>query len=532
MPRSRRVESSARSATWAIVPVPIETGDVHRMYGKVHFMIMSERRLRDTDRAFFSLVANAAFSNPFGDERAELDRKMARSYEAPEGGPDLPRVLGHLDARLGAIDLGKRDGLGAYAPPDRALLENAVLFQVFHEYTDALDELIVRQLRAGATLSPAPFGKRMMADLASYGWDAESAARFVGIFFQMRRAFFFIERGLTGRSLSMRRLRERLWNNVFTHDVRVYERYLSARMEDFSTILLGETGSGKGTAAAAIGRSGFIPFDPGKDRFVESFTRAFVTMNLSQYPESLIESELFGHRKGAFTGAIESHEGLFERCSPHGAIFLDEIGEISAPVQIKLLDVLQERRYTPVGSHESKRFEGRVIAATNRSLAALREAGAFRHDFYYRLCSDVIEVPPLRVRLAERPEEMNDLLEHVVERIVGEKSEELVRVASLAISAGVGDGYPWPGNVREVEQAVRRILMTAAYEPGPRAAARDLGDRLLASIEEGTLDAHEMLAMYCALLYRRHGTYEEVARRTKLDRRTVKKYVIEASDRR
>jgi transcriptional regulator with GAF, ATPase, and Fis domain len=419
--------------------------------------------------------------------------------------------------------------LGVYAAEDRALLENGVLFQIFHKYTGAIDELIVRQVRAATAPSPAAFGRRLMTDLAACGWDSAAAGRFVGIFFQMRRAFFFIERGLTGQCRSMRKLRESLWNNVFTHDIRVYERYLSTRMEDFSTILLGETGSGKGTAAAAIGRSAFIPFDASKDRFVESFTRAFVTINLSQYPESLIESELFGHRKGAFTGAIETHEGAFERCSPHGAIFLDEIGEVSVPIQIKLLDVLQERRYTPVGSHESKRFEGRVIAATNRALADRREAGQFRDDFYYRLCSDVIEVPPLRVRLAERPEEMNELLEHLVERIVGEKSDELVAIARRAIATGVGKGYAWPGNVRELEQAVRRILMTAAYHPAAPAAARELGDRLFASLEQGTADARAVLAMYCALLYRRHGTYEEVAKRTKLDRRTVKKYVVEAS---
>ena len=491
-------------------------------------MIMAERKIRETDRAFFTLVAEAAFSNPFGRQRAELDRKMARTYGAPGGGPDLVRVLGHLDARLEALDVRRGASLATYAGADRTLLENAVLFQIFHKFAEALDDLIVRQVRAGAASSPASFGRRMMAELAVHGWDAASAARYVGIFFQMRRAFFFIERGLTGQCPSMRTLRESLWNNVFTHDIRVYERYLSSKMEDFSTILLGETGSGKGTAAAAIGRSAFIPFDADKDRFVESFTRAFVTINLSQYPESLIESELFGHRKGAFTGAIETHEGSFERCSSHGAIFLDEIGEVSVPIQIKLLDVLQQRRYTPVGSHESKRFEGRVIAATNRSLADQREAGTFRHDFYYRLCSDVIEVPPLRVRLAERPEELDDLLEHVVERIVGEKSDELVAVAQSAIAAGVGQNYAWPGNVREVEQAVRRILMTPAYDPGPRAQARDASDRLVASIEEGSFDAQEILSMYCALLYRRHGTYEEVARRTKLDRRTVKKYVLEA----
>lgn len=489
-------------------------------------MRMADRTLRTADRTFFSLVTRAAFANPFGEERAELDRRIARAQPSTEGTRDLDRALAQLVARLDALDLGGANALQNYADADRTLLENAVLFRIFHAHTAALDELIERQARSGAVQTPPAFAQKMFAELRGFGFAEESAARLVAIFFQMRRAFFFVDRGLTGRSPSMRKLRERLWNNVFTHDLRLYERYLSTRMEDFSTILLGETGSGKGTAAAAIGRSGFIPFDPSKGKFVESFTRAFVSINLSQYPENLIESELFGHEKGAFTGAIERHDGVFARCSPHGAIFLDEIGEVAVPVQIKLLNVLQERRYAPVGSHDPKRFEGRVIAATNRSLADRRETGAFRHDFYYRLCSDVIEVPPLRVRLAERPEELGELLSHLVEKIVGERSEELTHRVELAIAAGVGATYAWPGNVREVEQAVRRILMTAAYEPLAARATRDLGDRLAASLGEGALDAEELLSHYCALLYRRHGTYEEVAKRTKLDRRTVKKYVL------
>src|SRR5439155_14897538 len=312
-----------------------------------------------------------------------------------------------------------------------------------------------------------------------------------------------------------------LWENVFTHDIRWYDRWLWNRMEDFSTLLLGETGTGKGTAAAALGRSGFIPFEERQSRFAGSFTRGFIALNLSQYPESLIESELFGHKKGAFTGAVEAHEGVFARCSPHGAIFLDEIGDVSAPVQIKLLQVLQDRTFSPVGSHEKLRFRGRVIAATNQPLESLRARKLFRDDFFYRLCSDIVTVPPLRQRLEESRAEMDDLLQHLVARMTGEASSEIVELAREILDAGVGPHYAWPGNVRELEQAVRRILLTRRYQVDQKAPAQTVRDQLLAGIDRGSLDASAVLSAYCALLHQRHGTFEEVARRTRLDRRTV-----------
>src|SRR5437667_11103543 len=218
-------------------------------------------------------------------------------------------------------------------------------------------------------------------------------------------------------------------------------------MEDFSTLLLGETGTGKGTAAAAIGRSGFIPFDEKKSCFAESFTHGFLSLNLSQYPETLIESELFGHKKGAFTGAIEAHEGIFSRGSAYGAIFLDEIGEVSAPVQIKLLQVLQERTFSPVGSHEKLRFRGRVIAATNKPLDELRGKRVFRDDFFYRLRSDMITVPPLRQRIQEAPAELDLLLDHLVSKTSGRSAPELLALVRKSLSEGLEKTYSWPGNV-------------------------------------------------------------------------------------
>ena len=173
-----------------------------------------------------------------------------------------------------------------------------------------------------------------------------------------------------------------------------------------------------------------------------------------------MESELFGHRKGAFTGAMDNYEGLFSRCAPHGVIFLDEIGDVSLHVQIKLLQVLQERSFSPVGSHEKKRFSGRVVAATNRPLEKLRREQKFRDDFYYRLCSDVVVLPPLRQRLQELPHELDGLLNSILARLAGDITTREQQLVKKVLERDLGHDYPWPGNVRELEQAVKRIIIT------------------------------------------------------------------------
>jgi transcriptional regulator of acetoin/glycerol metabolism len=171
------------------------------------------------------------------------------------------------------------------------------------------------------------------------------------------------------------------------------------------------------------------------------------------------------------------------------------------------------------------RFRGRVVAATNQPLDTLRTRGLFRDDFFYRLCSDVIHVPPLRQRLQEAPGELRQLLDHAVANLMGEPAPELVATVESALLHAVGGHYSWPGNVRELEQAVRQILLTGGYPGSAPPRRQDLVERLVTGIEAETLDADALLAGYCALLYENCGNYEEVARRTNLDRRTVKKYI-------
>lgn len=490
-----------------------------------YILCVPSSRLSATDREFFGALAEVVYGNVFSAGRAELIARLLPGVR-PEDLNNDPEALARVVAPR--LEPFLRAG-GLQAPAlgeaDRRLLEPACLYVCYIRAVPHLDTLIERQALKGGEPLPVPFADEVAGDLMRCGFDEERSLRYLALYFQLRRGFYFIRLGLAGRCLSMRRLREALWNNIFTHDMRGFESALWSRMEDFSTLLLGETGTGKGAVAAAIGRSGFIPYDRARRRFAANFTETFIAINLSQYPETLIESELFGHRKGAFTGAIDHHEGVFERCNEHGALFLDEIGEVSVPVQIKLLQVLQERTFTAVGGRDKKRFGGRVIAATNRPLGALRREGRFRNDFFYRLCSDVIEVPTLRQRIAESADELEQLVRLLVARIAGEEQSELVDLVQQALQTGLPRDYPWPGNVRELEQAVRRILLTGRYAGEAAPAAGDEEDTLARGLRAGEYSADQLLCAYCALLYRRHGTYAEVARRAGLDVRTARKYV-------
>ncbi len=479
--------------------------------------------LSRSNRLFFQRVHRAAFSNPFGSERQTLDREIYPG--APAHSPDalLEGVLAAVASRL-ASALPDRAQWKRFVAPDRDCLRTALLFDLFHRYCDRFDDLVLRQQAAGDEPIPCPFVGKVLAELLSFGFSAAEAADSASLFYQLRRAYFLIEQGLVGRSRPMRELRLRLWQCVFTGDTQRYATHLWNRMEDFSTLLLGETGTGKGAAAAAIGRSGLIPYDAKRQRFAHSFTAMFTPINLSQYPESLIESELFGHRKGAFTGAVGDSEGVLARTRPHGVLFLDEIGEASPRVQIKLLHVLQDRQFTPVGSRERRRFHGRVVAATNRTLADWRRNGGLREDFYYRLSSATIAMPSLRERLRDAPDERRLLLGRIVERLLGHAAPDVADSIESALAKSLPPDYAWPGNVRELEQAARRILLDGAYTPEFDAGSGGNLPRLEAGIADGRLTAHELLSLYCARLHERLGSFESVARRAELDRRTAKKY--------
>jgi two-component system, NtrC family, response regulator HupR/HoxA len=226
---------------------------------------------------------------------------------------------------------------------------------------------------------------------------------------------------------------------------------------DTTVLLLGETGTGKELFARLI-------HDNGPRR-----TRPFVAQNCGALPESLLESELFGHARGAFTGATAERKGLFEEADG-GTIFLDEVGEMSPAVQLRLLRVLQEGEIRRVGAAGVRRVDCRVVAATNADLEAAVQAGRFRKDLYYRLNVFPIQLPPLR----ERVEDIPALAEHFLRR-----HRERARRAVTGISADAlrcMAAYPFPGNVRELENEIERALALA--EDGRPIGIEHLSERL------------------------------------------------------
>jgi two-component system response regulator GlrR len=217
---------------------------------------------------------------------------------------------------------------------------------------------------------------------------------------------------------------------------------------DVSVLIQGESGTGKELLARAIHRA-----SPRRDK-------AFVAVNCTAIPETLLESELFGHVKGAFTGATQDRGGLFQAANL-GTIFLDEIGDMSAPFQAKLLRVLQEKEIRPVGSSRSFAVDVRVVSATHGDLDAAVASGQFREDLYYRLNVVTLRVPALR----QRPEDILLLVTHFLKAIAERSGKEPKTLSPEAM--GLLVGAPWPGNVRQLQNAIEQAfaLSTAALIP-------------------------------------------------------------------
>jgi len=262
----------------------------------------------------------------------------------------------------------------------------------------------------------------------------------------------------------------------------VLSRVSKVAGSDSTVLITGETGTGKELVARAIHRRS------------RRASRAFVAVNCAAIPRDLIASELFGHEKGAFTGAIQRQLGRFE-LADGGTIFLDEVGELSPDTQVALLRVLQEREFERVGGRQPIRVDVRVIAATNRDLTEAVSNGTFRQDLFYRLNVFPLEIPPLR----ERREDIPVLVEYFIHRYARKEGKTIRRVSKRTLNRL--RSYPWPGNVRELQNVIERSVIVAdtdefTVDESWLSTGTAIDRRLTLS---GSLDAHEKAIIEDAL---------------------------------
>jgi len=253
---------------------------------------------------------------------------------------------------------------------------------------------------------------------------------------------------------------------------KIFDLILEVAESDASVLLAGETGTGKELIAKAIHAKSPRAHFP------------FIAINCGAVPDSLLGSELFGHRKGAFTGAVQSRKGFLE-VAAGGTLFLDEVGEISAKMQIDLLRVLEEKKICPIGSSQPVDVNFRLISATRRDLHKAIDAGSFRRDFFYRINVIRIDIPPLRKRKSDIPL----LVDHFLEKYSHETAKHVDR-----ITPGAQDllmAYDWPGNVRELENVVERAVVLSKSRSLEPDAFDFLCPHLERQLPGRSLKAHE-----------------------------------------
>jgi len=290
---------------------------------------------------------------------------------------------------------------------------------------------------------------------------------------------------------------------------RLYQRMERIARTGSTVLITGESGVGKEVSARMIHSGSAVSSGP------------FLAVNIGGVPENLLESELFGYEKGAFTGADRQKKGLFELAAG-GTLFLDEIGEMPLPLQIKILRVLQERQFRRLGGLDNLTIDARIIAATNRSLEEMIDSGEFREDLYYRLNVARLEIPPLRERMDDLPRLTGFLIEKLNLRM-GLHVETLSRDAWDTLSR-----YPFPGNIRELENILERgmifaedgILKTEDLEL-PSVIRAHAPSRQTASAPQGkTLKELERSSILSAL-QRWEGNRSKAAKELGISRRTI-----------
>jgi Sigma-54 interaction domain len=495
---------------------------------------------KDGERAAAEAIAALNYTNPFMPERVNLEKTILGAEHLEQGAVwnvhsksggskcNIEGISKRAEQLALELNLRLRNKQVKADKQEFQIYEDVVVYHIFEQYREKMTTPIYNGKGNVDFSFYADFEAELISLLQVPGYSYSSrydVARTFEIFYQVHRAFYYIFDFIIGSSLPVAKLRAAIWQSIFTHDIHRYNRSLYKKMHNITTLITGESGTGKELVALALAMSQYIQFDPTRKKFKEDFRELFHPLHLSAMPHTLIESELFGHKKGAYTGALQDRIGWMELCSEFGTVFLDEIGEVNEEIQVKLLRLLQSRKFQRLGETDDRVFKGKIIAATNRNLAEFIQQGRFRSDLYYRLCSDIVETPTLREQLDGSNDGLANLVHFLSVRIVGRsEADDLAEEALIWIKQNLGTEYAWPGNVRELEQCMRNILIRGYYSPSQTLQWQG-GDSLMRELADCALTADELLNLYCAKVYQKTGSYQQSAQLLELDRRTVKKRI-------
>ena len=483
-------------------------------------------------------IHSLAFVNPFAGQRDEIEGRIISQFGWSKLSGSINRVFTkEFNQVLYWVDKGEQALLSGMVKDFNSTLRaeqmaSLAYFSLYHELVDDLDALIESE-ESDSTANRKLFKKiesgiKKRRPLVSGGRSTmwEQAEHLFACFYQLRRAFLCLFNEIVGWSEPVRALRVRVWESVFTKDMLSYQQWMHESVGRFPTLILGPTGSGKEIVARAIGLSRFIPYDSSSGQFASNPKKSFCPVNLSALTETLIESELFGHRKGSFTGAMRDHAGIFKTAGQYGTVFLDEIGEVPESIQVKLLRILQSGEFQAIGGDAPSFYEGKIIAATHRDLSEEVRLGRMREDFFYRLCGDQVNTVGLKDIISANPKEIENSITYICTKLFGkEGAGELSSSVVNKLQSVLPRDYSWPGNFRELEQAVRNIIVHDEFVPlGQGGVAEpDIGE----TYRSTQVSLSEWNQIYARKAYENTGSYREAARRLGADQRTVKKLVLD-----
>jgi DNA-binding NtrC family response regulator len=491
----------------------------------------------------FSALQAFALGMVRHDGGAVEEREPAEQL-APDAGKLFDEMADAADAIRGGLEVDDDDA---------EVQQGVAIFALFTRYGRELQGVIDDK---GVD---APFYGRFAEDHArvlGHGRTTAPAAPLLfELFYQARRAFHFISTRFRGPAPCVAAVRAALWKANLGGDVRAYAGGGYQRMDATPVLITGETGTGKESAAQCVGWSRFVPFDARVRRFALPYDADFHARSVVEAAGGLVESALFGHKKGSFTGAAGDAIGCLAQPREHGTLFLDEIGELPKHVQAKLLRPLESREYVPVGETKPHRILGRLVFATHRDLLAMCRAGAFRPDLYERINAVVVRLPPFRQILAEAPESLAVYVAGMVAEKVAPEGRAHWTARVVRSIEEQSPRYAWRRNLRELRNYTHRFVLSGGDTPPPgeavhggpaeaapaaraeeaRAPSRAVGgddeappsSEILGRVgKEGWLSPDELLRAYVTRVYFLTAeNLAETARRLGTDWRRVRKLV-------